>query len=99
MSGFNFMYEIIKDFSEFSHLCGMSLASFKRKFKDVFSESPKKYLDRMKLEKASNLLSNDTLRISDIAYDCGYETISTFNRTFKSYFGKSPSEFRLSRTA
>ncbi len=81
--------------NEFAHLCGMSVSSFKRKFKEVFKESPKKYMLKMKLEKASKTLTTKEDRISDIAYDCGFETISTFNRSFKSHFGKSPSEYRL----
>ncbi|MEP1487899.1 MAG: helix-turn-helix domain-containing protein [Algibacter sp.] len=80
---------------EFAHLCGMSLSSFKRKFNDVFNDSPKKYIAKMKLEKASKMLQFPEHRISDVAYDCGYESISTFNRSFKSHFGKSPSQYRL----
>lgn len=80
---------------EFAHLCGMSLSTFKRKFDEVFKESPKKYIGKVKLEKASKLLMSEDNRISDIAYDCGFETISTFNRSFKSHFGKSPTAYRL----
>ena len=81
---------------EFAQLCGMSVSSFKRKFKEIYKASPKKYLTKMKLLKAAEMLSSNDFRISDIAYDCGYESISTFNRAFKTYFGKSPSEYRLS---
>lgn len=81
--------------NEFAYLSGMSLSTFKRMFKKVFKDSPKKYIAKMKLEKASKLLASKEYRISDIAYDCGFETISTFNRAFKTHFGKSPSEYRL----
>lgn len=81
--------------SEFAQLCGMSVSSFKRKFAETFKESPGKYIEKKKLQKALNLLTSSTLRVSDIAYDCGYETISTFNRSFKAHFGKSPSDYRL----
>jgi AraC-like DNA-binding protein len=84
---------------EMAQLCAMSTSSFKRKFKEEFSESPKKYLANKKLERAVNLLKNSQERISDIAYECGYETISTFNRSFKSSYGISPSEFRLNQIA
>jgi len=85
--------------NEFAYLCGMSLSTFKRMFKKVFKDSPKKYIAKMKLEKASKLLASKELRISDIVYDCGFETISTFNRSFKTYFGKSPTEYRLNQFA
>jgi AraC-like DNA-binding protein len=78
---------------ELAHLCGMSISTFKRTFKEVFNNSPKKYITKMKLKKASKLLASKNLRISDIAYDCGFETISTFNRAFKSQYGKSPSDY------
>jgi len=84
---------------EFAHLCGMSISTFKRKFNEVFKDSPKKYIAKMKLEKASKMLKSQDYRISDIAYDCGFETISTFNRSFKSHFEKSPTEYRLNITA
>lgn len=78
---------------ELAHLCGMSISTFKRTFKEVFNNSPKKYITKMKLKKASKFLASKNLRISDIAYDCGFETISTFNRAFKSQYGKSPSDY------
>jgi len=80
---------------DFAKLCHLSLSSFKRKFNKVYGESPKKYLIRMKLEKASTLLSNPSLLISEIAYDCGFDTISSFNRSFKGHFSLSPTEYRL----
>jgi AraC family transcriptional regulator, exoenzyme S synthesis regulatory protein ExsA len=85
--------------SEFAKLCNMSLSTFKRKFSEVFQESPKKYIENARLEKAAKTIMESDMRISDIAYDCGYETISTFNRSFKSKFGKSPRQYRLSQTA
>ena len=81
--------------TEFASLCGMSISSFKRKFKETYNETPKKYILKMKLLKATQLLGLKDQRISDIAYDCGFETISTFNRAFRTLYGKSPSEFRM----
>lgn len=80
---------------ELAHLCGMITSTFKRRFYEVFKESPKKYISKEKLEKASKMLTVKDIRISDVAYDCGYDSISTFNRAFKTYFGKSPSSFRV----
>lgn len=82
--------------NELATLCHLSTSSFKRKFKEVFDESPKKYLTKKKLEKAAKLLSNNDFRISDVAYDVGFDSLATFNRNFTSVYGKSPSEYRLS---
>lgn len=81
---------------EMAALCHLSLSSFKRKFKEVFNDSPKKYIVKKKVEKAASLLKTNELRVSDIAYDVGFDSLSTFNRNFTSIYGKSPSEYRLS---
>lgn len=81
---------------ELAKLCCISLSTFKRKFKEVYKESPKKYLSRKKMEKAIQLLVVKENRISDIAHECGFDSLSTFNRIFKTHFGKSPSDYRLS---
>lgn len=82
---------------QFAFLCGMSLASFKRQFSKYFNKSPARYLRQRKLEKAAGLLLNSELQINQIAFDCGFETLSAFNRSFKSEYSKNPSDFRLSQ--
>lgn len=83
---------------ELAVLCNMSLATFKRRFKAVFQESPAQYLSGEKLKKAAQLLTeNDEARISDIVYDCGFETVTHFNKAFKKHFGQTPGAYRLSR--
>ena len=52
------------------------------------------YVARMRLEDARSKLLNPSLRISEIAYDVGFQSLTQFNRTFKRVFGQSPSEFR-----
>lgn len=83
--------------SELAHLCNMSLATFKRKFTDFYKVSPAKYILQKKLEKAIQLLGHKSKPISEIAYECGFETISNFDKAFKKQFLKSPTEFRLSQ--
>lgn len=80
---------------ELARLCHLSTSSFKRKFNEVFKSSPKKYISQKKIEKAAALLKSDNLRISDIAYDVGFDSLATFNRNFTSTYGKSPTEYRL----
>jgi len=80
--------------TELAALCHMSLSSFKRKFKEIYEESPIKYISKIKIEQASEMLKDNNNRISDVAYDAGFESLTTFNRAFKEHFGKSPSEYR-----
>lgn len=84
---------------ELAKLCNMSLSTFKRKFTATFSEAPKTYLLRRKMEKAANMLSVSENRIIDIAYDCGFDSLSSFNRNFKQQYGQSPSAYRLDQNA
>lgn len=81
---------------ELATLCHLSMSSFKRKFKSVYDESPKRYITRKKVERAAELLKSKDLRISDVAYDVGFDSLATFNRNFSTFYGKSPSEYRLS---
>jgi AraC-like DNA-binding protein len=82
---------------EFAHLCNSSLATFKRKFTEFYKESPAKYILQKKLEKSIQLIRHKSKPISEIAYECGFETISNFDKAFKKQYGKSPSEYRLSQ--
>ena len=52
------------------------------------------YVARVRLEDARNRLLNPNLRVSEIAYDVGFQSLTQFNRTFKRVFGQSPTEFR-----
>lgn len=52
------------------------------------------YLSRIRIEKAKNLLLNPNLRVSEIAYEVGFQSLTHFNRIFKKLAGQSPTEYR-----
>lgn len=52
------------------------------------------YLNKTRIEKARDLIESSDLSILDIAYDCGFGSVSYFNRVFKSSFGITPMEYR-----
>jgi AraC-like DNA-binding protein len=81
--------------NELANLCSLSMSSFQRKFSENFQQTPSAYFFEQRMKKAKELLLSQNNRISDIAYDCGYDSISTFNRVFKKHFECSPSKFRL----
>ncbi|MFK8037618.1 MAG: helix-turn-helix domain-containing protein [Crocinitomicaceae bacterium] len=81
--------------SELAKLCGMSVSTFQRTFQSVFEQTPSKYILEQKLIKAKEMLADKKKRISDVAYDCGFQSTSTFNRSFKKFFHYSPTDFRL----
>lgn len=81
--------------SELARLCGMSISTFQRTFHNIFKQTPSKYILEQRMVRAKKMLVDKNKRISEIAYDCGYSSTSTFNRLFKKSFNISPSEFRL----
>jgi len=80
---------------ELSELTNMSLSTFKRKFKKVYNNSPAAYIKNKKLNKAKELLAVSNLRMSDIAYDCGFNDVAHFSKSYKQKFSTSPSSYKL----
>jgi AraC-like DNA-binding protein len=52
------------------------------------------YVSRVRIEDAKNLLLNPNLRVSEIAYEVGFQSLTHFNRVFKKVVGQSPTEYR-----
>jgi AraC-like DNA-binding protein len=52
------------------------------------------YLSRVRIEKAKNLLLNPNLRISEVAFEVGFQSLTHFNRVFKKVVGESPTTYR-----
>jgi AraC-like DNA-binding protein len=72
------------------HFCKVFHKSTGLKFTD--------YVARVRLEDARNRLLNPNLRISEVAYDVGFQSLTQFNRAFRRVFGQSPTEFRVHLT-
>lgn len=84
---------------ELAVLCNMSLSSFKREFKKVYSATPAKYLKLRKLERAAKLIAGTNQRIGEIAFNCGFTEVTHFSRVFNEQYGCSASEYRLAHSA
>ncbi len=67
---------------------------FCKMFKKVTGLNFTDYLSRIRIENAKNLLLNPNLRISEIAYEVGFQSLTHFNRVFKRIVGQSPTEYR-----
>lgn len=83
--------------NDLAQLSNLSIATFNRKFKKAFGESPAVYFTRKKLEKASALLAGSEFRISEICLEVGYNDTGTFSKAFHRRFGKSPQNYRADR--
>ncbi|GAA3579380.1 AraC family transcriptional regulator [Snuella lapsa] len=88
----NFCYNLNLD--QFAKLCNRSKSSFKRDFKNHYNSSPGKWILERRLKKAAELLPLNTDSVSQIAYDCGFESAAHFSRAFKLKYGATPSSYR-----
>lgn len=79
---------------EASQAVNSSTRHFCKVFKQATGITFTDYLARTRVEKAKQLLENPNLRVSEIAFETGFESISQFNRSFKRITGKSPTQFR-----
>jgi AraC-like DNA-binding protein len=67
------------------------------RFKLVTGVNFVEYVARTRFEKACRLLHDGDLKISDIAFAVGFQSLSQFNRVFKRLSGKSPTQYRVAR--
>jgi signal transduction histidine kinase/DNA-binding response OmpR family regulator/streptogramin lyase len=75
-----------------AHLA-MSRASLFRKTKNLFNESPAEIIKRLRMERAKSCLDGKMGNISEIAYSCGFSSLAHFSKSFKQYYGTSPSHY------
>lgn len=67
---------------------------FCKLFKKATGLNFTEYLSQLRIEKAKNLLLNPNLRVSEIAYETGFQSLTHFNRVFKRITGQSPTGYR-----
>jgi AraC-like DNA-binding protein len=72
----------------------VSAAHFSRSFRDVFGETPHRYLQRRRVERAMFLLRETDRSVTDICFDVAFTSLGTFSRTFHEIVGESPSDYR-----
>ena len=77
-----------------AQVVNMSATYFSEKFKEMAGINFVDYVARTRIEKARNLLQNPNLRISEIAFDVGFQSLSQFNRAFKQVVGEAPRDHR-----
>ncbi|EJR54104.1 hypothetical protein IIM_02160 [Bacillus cereus VD107] len=76
-------------------VAGFSKFHFHRIFKGMMDESLSRYVNRLKLERATHLLTyRMDMTVTDIAYHFGFTDSAVFSRTFKNHYGVSPSYYR-----
>jgi len=82
------------DIDRLADVALMSPAHFIRKFKSTFGETPHRYLQRRRVERAMNLLRTTDRSVTEICMNVGFSSLGTFSRTFTEIVGETPSSFR-----
>lgn len=83
-------YQQQVDLALIAELVNMQPASLCRFFKSETGQTLTEYINRMRIDLASKMLMNKTLKVEAIAFECGFNTISYFNRQFKKITGTTP---------
>jgi transcriptional regulator GlxA family with amidase domain len=82
------------DVPELARIAHASEAHFIRSFKDAFGETPHRYLQRRRVERAMFLLRQTDRSVTDICFDVGFNSLGSFSRTFRGVVGLPPSDYR-----
>ncbi|MDR7308471.1 helix-turn-helix transcriptional regulator [Rhodoferax saidenbachensis] len=82
----------VQRLAEVSHV---SAAHFARSFKEAFGVPPHRYLLTRRIERATALLRDSDMGITDIAFQTGWRSLGTFGRIFRDITGETPGALRV----
>src|SRR5712692_11062959 len=82
------------DIPALAQIAHVSEAHFIRMFRATFGETPHRYLQRRRVERAMFLLRATERSVTDICLDVGFGSLGTFSRTFRDIVGVAPTEYR-----
>ena len=82
------------DIAALARIAYVSPAHFIRSFRAAFGETPHRYLQRRRVERAMFKLVETDRSVTDICFDVGFTSLGTFSRTFHDIVGCTPTEYR-----
>ncbi len=82
------------DVRTLARIAHVSEAHFIRTFRATFGETPNRYLQRRRVERAMFLLRATDRSVTDICMDVGFSSLGTFSRVFRDVVGEPPSAYR-----
>lgn len=82
------------DVPQLARIAHASEAHFIRSFKEAFGETPHRYLQRRRVERAMFLLRQTDRSITAICFDVGFNSLGSFSRTFRGVVGLCPRDYR-----
>ena len=81
--------------SELARVMGMSRSNLHRKVKTNTNITVSQFIRRMRLKRALDLLRESSMTISEVAIECGFNSLSYFTNCFHDYYGVPPSKFSM----
>ena len=88
----NFTEEI--KLEEIADMVSMTVPSFCRYFKKITNKTFTQFVNECRLVHASKLLAEQPLSITEVCFECGFNNFSHFNKSFKTFTGQNPSQYR-----
>jgi len=79
---------------EIADMVSMTVPSFCRYFKKITNKTFVQFVNERRLVHASKLLTEQTMSITEVCFECGFNNFSHFNKSFKAFTGQNPSEYR-----
>jgi AraC-like DNA-binding protein len=86
------------DIPSLAAVAHVSEAHFIRTFRSTFGETPHRYLQRRRVERAMFLLRETRRSVTDVCFDVGFTSLGTFSRTFNEIIGATPTDYRARST-
>lgn len=84
-----------KSLRELSSMSGLSASRMRTLFREKVGMPPKRFQIKVRLERASRLLSATSKSVTEIAFECGFKTVAAFSNCFAREYGVSPRKYRL----
>ena len=82
------------DVPALARIAHVSRAHFIRTFQATFGETPHRYLQRRRIERAMTLLRTTDTSVTEVCMAVGFSSLGTFSRTFRDIVGTTPSDYR-----
>jgi AraC-like DNA-binding protein len=79
---------------QLTQVAGMSESTLMRTFRNMMNRSPMDYLIRLRVARACDLLQHGDMRVTEVAYECGFNDSNYFSRQFRRIMGKTPRQYR-----
>src|SRR4026208_1008014 len=87
-------YDLPLDLNEISSHACFSRYHFLRLFRQAFNKTPHQYLIERRIERAKELLRTDDLRVTDVCFEVGFQSLGSFSTLFRREVGHAPVAYR-----